>query len=234
MPISADEKYQRQLEKQRQAQLRQLERQREKQRARMNDAAYLAAQREKQMAASERQRLRQQERQQQQLADPQFRQQQLEKARSAARRQQHKKLQQPRSDSVSIKPRKAIKSKGLTGRHQTVAEKRLGSRLATLGCICCRNQGWISNAAIDEASLQYVSLHHVEGRTKPWAHAMVLPLCHFHHQTAAPADAPAELFPLHGNAKNRWEKVNGTQLQLLKQVYDMIGEPRPWLETEPA
>lgn len=179
--------------------------------------------------------LRQRQKQQQKLLDPAFQQQLKNKKLEALQRQQHKqalKQQQKPTTVPTPQSRSSIKSKGLKGRPYNAQEKRLAAKLASIGCICCINQGWVNAHSSHETGLQFISLHHVEGRTKPWAHAKVLPLCHYHHQTEAPANAPADLFPLHGNAKTRWEQVNGTQTALLDQAYRMINETQPWRANE--
>jgi hypothetical protein len=67
--------------------------------------------------------------------------------------------------------RKPMKSKQ---RAVTKEEKLYWNRLATeVGCIACR---------IDDSPNFYVSIHHVDGRTKPGCHMKVLPLCAEHHQ----------------------------------------------------
>lgn len=212
------------------------QRQREKQLNRRNDPAYQQEQREKQLASQQRQ----QDKQRQKQNDPEYQAQQkakklqaLEKSRLKAVNSA-KKPSQIKSSTIKPIKSKPIKSKGLKGRTHTAEEKRLANKLADIGCICCLNQGWTQSHEHVHTGQHFISLHHVEGRIKQWAHAKVLPLCHFHHQSPAPEDAPKELFPLHGNAKPIWEKVNGTQTALLKQVYAMIGELRPWLKNEKA
>jgi len=81
----------------------------------------------------------------------------------------------------------------------------------------------------EQESTKFVSLHHVDGRTKEWSHAKVLPLCAHHHDTPAPSHAPEELTPIHRGNKKEWVELNGTEDELLKQVYEMIDEDRPWL-----
>ncbi len=78
----------------------------------------------------------------------------------------------------------------------TRAEKLLWSRLANLGCIACRIDGRINTI---------VSIHHIDGSTKPGAHSNVLPLCAEHHQTGGEG-APA-IHPW----KRRFEAKYGTQ-----------------------
>lgn len=235
-----------QLAKQREAAERQQQRQRDRQQERLTDPEYrqaqldkakakqeeqrakarlkpiktirkksskpvdVEAQRAKQLATAQRQQQKQRDKQKAQLDDPEY--------------QKHKKL------SPSTKP---IKSKGLKGRARTAEEKRLEALLARIGCICCKNKGWYTEAMNNQEGQHFISMHHVDGRTKPWSHAKQLPLCQYHHDTPAPSHAPEELFPLHGTGRKLWEKVNGSQAELLQQVYDMVGETQPWLQAEP-
>jgi hypothetical protein len=52
-------------------------------------------------------------------------------------------------------------------------EKILWSRLAAMGCCAC---------LIDGVFEPDVSIHHIDGRTKPGCHQLVLALCASHHQ----------------------------------------------------
>jgi len=62
----------------------------------------------------------------------------------------------------------------MKGRSPTVEEKRFHDLLCReIGCIACRADGRFNT---------WVSVHHFDGRTKPWAHWLVLPLCGSHHQ----------------------------------------------------
>ncbi|MBD3610631.1 MAG: recombination enhancement function protein [Gammaproteobacteria bacterium] len=136
----------------------------------------------------------------------------------------------PKRQASKLSNKTPLKSKGMKGRSRTAEEKLLESKIAAIGCICCLNQGWYTSAMQAEEHQRYISLHHVDGRTKPWCHAKQLPLCQHHHDTVPGAGAPETLFPIHGGGRQRWEAVNGTEEALLKQVYDMIGEKRPWLD----
>lgn len=90
----------------------------------------------------------------------------------------------------------------------TRAEKLYWSRIASVvGCIACRMDGNIN---------MYVSIHHIDGRTKKGAHMRVLPLCARHHQTGG-EDAPS-VHPW----KSRFEEKYGTQEFLLDAVNQMI------------
>jgi len=67
-----------------------------------------------------------------------------------------------------------IKSKGMKGSRVSTAQKGFHDRLASrIGCVACRMDGIFND---------YVSIHHIDGRTKPDAHWKVLPLCGSHHQ----------------------------------------------------
>jgi hypothetical protein len=83
----------------------------------------------------------------------------------------------------------------------TKSEKTYWDKLAEIvGCIACRLDGRINHN---------VSIHHVDGRTKPGCHMQVLPLCAPHHQTGgmyAPSVHPW---------KRRFEQQYGTQESLM-------------------
>lgn len=92
----------------------------------------------------------------------------------------------------------------------TRAEKRYHDRLASVvGCIACRIDGHPNN---------YVSIHHIDGRTKPGAHMKVLPLCAGHHQDGTDTDtSKIAIHPW----KRRFEAKYGTQ-EWLKAKCDKI------------
>ena len=76
----------------------------------------------------------------------------------------------PAATSKAPAARAKLKTKQ---REVTTAEKEYWDRLAGLGCIACMRMG------IFEPD---VSIHHVDGRTKPGCHMQVLALCASHHQ----------------------------------------------------
>lgn len=106
-----------------------------------------------------------------------------------------------------------LKSRGTKGRTPTAEERRRMNAIAGLGCIACRKDG-IANP--------WVSLHHIDGRTKPGAHLMVLPLCAPHHQQddTDPLQRPS----VHGRKATFTERY-GSELQLLAECMELIGEP---------
>tara|TARA_R110002111_G_scaffold84660_3_gene132885 strand:+ start:2562 stop:3350 length:789 start_codon:yes stop_codon:yes gene_type:complete len=201
----------------------------EKMKARLDDPAYRQEQqhkqRESQIKAAEKQRERQQVKET--PAGYALQNTQLLNTRPDKLRKKTAKTQA--ISAVDVKRSKPIKSNGLKGRAPTALEKKLGNKIGDIGCICCLNKKWYTTDMAEQEGIKFVSLHHVEGRTKQWAHAKVLPLCAYHHDTPAPNDAPDELTAIHRGNKKEWVALNGTEGALLKQVYEMIDEERPWL-----
>ena len=220
----SNEDFEKKLAKVKAAQQRKLEKQLVIQKERLNDSIYIEKQKSKQYAAKLRQSERQREKLNEKLASPDHLKNQKIKQKMAVLKGSGI------SAYKTLKPSaKKIASKGLKGRVRTAEEKRLETKIADIGCICCLNKGWYNSAMQASEGQRFISMHHVAGRTQKWAHAKQLPLCEFHHQTPAPAGAPSDLFPLHGGSISAWEKINGTQEDLLKQVYLLISEDRPWI-----
>lgn len=127
----------------------------------------------------------------------------------------------PRSAPMSrqaIKPKSAKKAAPAPKarmktkqRAVTAAEKEYWSRLAGLGCIACM---------IDHVHTPEVSIHHVDGRTKPGCHMLVLPLCGSHHQHRD--DDPAGRIGVHPY-KARFEAKYGTQQELMDRCNHLLG-----------
>lgn len=105
---------------------------------------------------------------------------------------------------------KAIKSRGMKGRPPTAEEARFMDAIAQLGCIACKKDGWHNPD---------VSVHHIDGRTKPGAHLLVLPLCAGHHQHGAGANPT--LIAVHPY-KARFEERYGAQRELLAECVAML------------
>ena len=91
----------------------------------------------------------------------------------------------------------------------TPDEKAVWSKLAELGCIACMKDGFYN---------PHVSIHHVDGRTKPGCHMLVLPLCGPHHQ-----DDGSGALAVHP-WKARFEKRYGNQMDLVAECMKLIGE----------
>lgn len=105
---------------------------------------------------------------------------------------------------------KPMKSRGMKGRPPTADELRFMLLIAALGCIACRHDGWHNPD---------VSVHHIDGRTKPGAHLLVLPLCAGHHQDGTGPNPT--LIAVHPH-KARFEGRYGSQLQLLAECIEML------------
>lgn len=101
----------------------------------------------------------------------------------------------------------AMKSKQ---RAVTAAEKEYWNRLAGLGCIACM---------IDHVHTPEVSIHHVDGRTKPGCHMLVLPLCAGHHQAGTGNNK--DLTAVHPY-KARFEAKYGTQQELMARCAELL------------
>ncbi|EGQ9864140.1 recombinase [Vibrio parahaemolyticus] len=179
MALTIAEKLQRQREKQKQS----MERARAKQIAKMNDPEEREKRFKKQLQQQERQRQRQIER----MNDPEYQKKQRDK--------QQQRIERQKAKPVVKKPTKKIASKGLKGRTPTAEERRIMDAIGRLPCIAC----WLHGR-----ENPVISLHHVFGRVGERAHAYVLPLCCYHHDTLLEADKRAQypdMIPLHAKGK---------------------------------
>ena len=113
--------------------------------------------------------------------------------------------------SAVSKLRKVMSSRGMKGRPPTAQEKRFMDRMGTLPCIACLKDGWTNHT---------ISLHHIDGRTKPGAHFLVLPLCAGHHQDGTGPNTT--LIAVHPY-KARFEARYGTQRELLAECVALLG-----------
>ncbi len=89
----------------------------------------------------------------------------------------------------------------------TPLEKAMWNRLAGLGCIACLKDGRYN---------PHVSIHHVDGRTKPGCHLLVLPLCGPHHQDDGSGAVAVHPW------KARFEKRYGQQLDLVNECMALL------------
>lgn len=104
---------------------------------------------------------------------------------------------------------KKMRSRGMKGRAPTTSQMRFHGLLASVvGCIACRQEGGYTD---------FVSIHHIDGRTKPNAHWLVLPLCGPHHQDMGISG----VIPVHPY-KTRFEAAYGTQLDLLRRSIQIL------------
>lgn len=93
------------------------------------------------------------------------------------------------------------------------SEKAFWSRLASeVGCIACR---------LDGRENHHVSIHHIDGRTKPDCHKKVLPVCGQHHQQDD--SDPLERVAIHPN-KAEFELMYGRQELLMELCREIMGD----------
>lgn len=204
------------LKKQREAAQRAQERALAKQRAKWNDPEEREKARQKQAVKADKQRARQLEK----LNDPEYRAQQLDRTKKKQEQRRQRALSAP---ATSTKPRKTAKkviSKGLKGRVPTAQEREIMNKIGALPCLACMLKGRLR---------PLVSLHHMDGRMKPMAHAKVLPLCAEHHDT--PVDKASlveypDMVPYHarGNlgGKTQWRQHHGDEWEMLAIAYALV------------
>lgn len=100
----------------------------------------------------------------------------------------------------------------MKGRTPTVEQKRFHDMLATeIGCIASRLDGFFDPV---------VSIHHIDGRTKPNAHWLVLPLSAGNHQDGTGAPGRIAVHPW----KARFQARYGSQDDLLRQCIEILIE----------
>lgn len=97
----------------------------------------------------------------------------------------------------------------MKGSTPSKADRELWDALASLGCCACRKDGIFNSL---------VSIHHIDGRTKPGAHRKVLPLCAGHHQDGTGAPGLIAVHPY----KARFEARYGRQLDLLDDCLQLL------------
>ncbi|NIE72768.1 recombinase [Pantoea sp. Acro-807] len=200
----------------REKQARMLQRQREKQAAKQADPEYRQQQYDKQQASASRMIARQIERRNSPEWKAEQRVKALKRAVSASERLKEKK---PARITAKPRTRASASGKGLKGRTPTAAERVVMDALGKLPCIACLQHGKESPR---------ISLHHIDGRTKPGAHLLQIPLCVYHHQHAAPENVRAEfpwLVPVHADGitggKAEFTRHNGSEMQLMAKAYSL-------------
>ena len=101
----------------------------------------------------------------------------------------------------------------MKGRTRTAAEKRFHDLLCQhIGCIAC-----FIDSGRDRRNT-YVSVHHIDGRSKQWAHWYVIPVCAGHHQDGTGAPGLIAIHPW----KTRFEDRYGAQMELLRDCIKQL------------
>lgn len=91
----------------------------------------------------------------------------------------------------------------MKGRNPTAEQMRFWDMLASnIGCVASRMDGFVD---------MHCSIHHIDGRTKPDAHWLVLPLSAGNHQDGTGAPGRIAVHPW----KTRFEERYGRQRVLL-------------------
>lgn len=99
----------------------------------------------------------------------------------------------------------------MKGRTRNATEVRWHDLLAAnIGCIPCLVDHGMRNT--------HVSIHHIDGRTKPDAHWLVLALCAGHHQRGT--GAPGQ-FAIHGDKRAHERRYGTEHEQLARAVADL-------------
>jgi hypothetical protein len=97
----------------------------------------------------------------------------------------------------------------MKGTTPTKCDREFWNQLAQLGCVACKKDGVFTSL---------VSIHHIDGRTKPGAHRQVLPLCAGHHQDGTGAPGLVAVHPW----KARFEQRYGRQADLLAECVQLL------------
>jgi len=111
----------------------------------------------------------------------------------------------------------------MKGKTLTKTEKQLHSDLRNIGCCVCR---FVYDADMDFGNVESVTaIHHIEGKTKPNAHSVVIPLCAQHHQHGT-KQQPS----IHANGsvggKADFKRVHGvTEYELLEMCEAYLDQP---------
>lgn len=116
-----------------------------------------------------------------------------------------------RENKAVAKLQNGMKSRGMKGRTPTVAEQAFMDRIGSLGCIACLLDGRVN---------PWISIHHIDGRTKPGAHFLTLPLCAPHHKQDD--TDPLHRLSVHDHKKSFVAKY-GTELELLELAKAKLG-----------
>lgn len=119
---------------------------------------------------------------------------------------------------MSLKPDQRPKKMKTAQRPKTAEDEAFWDRLAKeVGCVACLKDGNFN---------PHVSIHHIDGRTKPGCHSLVLPLCGPHHQQDD--TDPAGRVAVHPY-KARFERKYGTQEELLAQCHAFLDLELPFI-----
>lgn len=104
----------------------------------------------------------------------------------------------------------------MKGKTPSAEQKRYHDMLAQhVGCIACHR-----DTSGHERNHQ-VSIHHVDGRTKPNAHWLVLPLCAAHHQDGTGAPGLIAVHPFKARFEQRYGNQHALMIDCAMQLIEM-------------
>jgi hypothetical protein len=88
--------------------------------------------------------------------------------------------------------------------------------IVELGCIACRVMGFADTPA---------EIHHIDGKTKPNAHFLTIPLCPPHHRYGLDGEDVVSRHP----HKRKFEAKYGTEDELRSRCCSLVGfDPLDW------
>lgn len=93
----------------------------------------------------------------------------------------------------------------MKGRTPTAEERRWLDKITAYGCCVCRMFHIYSPA----------SPHHIDGKTKPGAHLLTIPLCGPHHQIKS---NEGRWTSLHGDGRAAFARAYGSELEWLERL----------------
>lgn len=98
----------------------------------------------------------------------------------------------------------------MNGTTPTKSQRHYWSLLCgEIGCVACMKDGIFNSHCLP---------HHIDGRTKPNSHWLVLPLCPGHHQDGTGAPGLIAIHPW----KARFEAKYGCQMNLLRECLYLL------------
>jgi len=101
----------------------------------------------------------------------------------------------------------------MKGRTPTTREKEWMAAARETGCIVCSEFLGVDTPA---------AIHHIDGKTKPDAHYMTIPLCGKHHQEKD-NHRPKRWISRHGDGRIAFEDEYGCESELLSLTLAAVG-----------
>jgi hypothetical protein len=100
----------------------------------------------------------------------------------------------------------------MKGKTPNKAELEWMGAIREIGCIVCRDHYYQHTPA---------AVHHIDGKTKPGAHLLTIPLCSRHHQYRD-NHKPPRWISRHGDGRKAFEREYGTEMAMLDRCKELI------------